>query len=379
MRILHYCDWFKEYTASLIFASSETSHEIDLVIRRDTREFTGRRQDEADINSRLIEKCHRVITLPGGYFSMSSAAFRELFRRKSYSRYDVLHLQINYDPRLLWLAWRMPTVLTVHEPGPRIGLPKERGAKGLTREWLRHLYRRFADVIIVHTDSGLHGLAPHEMRKAVVIPHGVDAVRRADDCPSSPVILFFGRVTGYKGIDTLLSAMEKVWTTRPDARLRILANPGDGLGGLDSACLDPRVHATWSGYSRRELELALAQARAVCLPYLSASGSGVGAQALASGKPIVATNVDGLRDLVAHEDLLVTPGCADDLARALLAVLDNDYRPRRVDPRRTWAAVAAAHLSVYESLTARNGGVVRKHGGSRAEGHRRSNLSGHRS
>lgn len=361
MRILHYCDWFKEYTASLIFASSENSHEIDLVIRSDTREFTGRRQDEADINSRLKERCYRVITLAGGYFSMNAATllFREFFRRKNYSMYDVLHLQINYDPRFLWLAWRMPTVVTVHEPGPRIGLPKERGAKGLIREYFRHLYRRFADVIIVHTESGLSGLAPRERCKAVVIPHGVD-IRRADDLHQSPVILFFGRVTAYKGIDKLLTAMEKVWTTRPDARLRILANPGDGLGDLDSARLDPRVDATWSGYSQRELDLALAQARAVCMPYLSASGSGVGAQALASGKPIVATNVDGLRDLVAHEDLLVTPGCADDLARALLAVLNNDYEPPRIDPRRTWAAVAAAHLSVYDSLTARKGGLVRR-------------------
>lgn len=362
MRILYYCDWFKEYTAELVLAVAKKHHEVSVIVRSSTREFDGRRQDEADVHSLLSEQCNTVVTLPGGYFSKGTALviMREFFRRKNYSGYDIFHLQITYDPRFLWLAWRMPTVLTIHEPNPRAGLPREPGIRGMARRGFRHLYRRFANVIIVHTESGFRGLAPHEGRKAIVIPHGV-VVRAADHTDESNTILFFGRAAEYKGIDTLMAAMKKVWKVRPDAGLRILASPGDGIGGRDTAILDPRVHATWYGYSKQDLELALSNARAVCMPYLSVTGSGVGAQALGAGRPIVASDLEGLRELVSHEDLLVEPGSADDLARALLAVLSKNYEPRPIDSRRTWSAVAQAHLAAYASLS--GGEDVRYEGG----------------
>lgn len=364
MRALYYCDWFKEYTADLVLAVADKPHEISVIIRDSTHEFESRRHDEDDIHSRLSEQCERVVTLPGGYHSKEAALLiaREFFRRKNYSRYDVFHIQITYDPRFLWLAWRMRTVLTVHEPNPRIGQPEESGFRGIAKKGFRRLYRQLADVIVVHTESGLRGLTSRELRKAIVIPHGVN-IRHVDDSHDSNTILFFGRVADYKGIDTLLAAMEEVWRTRPDARLRILASPGDGLCGRDTAVLDPRIHATWYGYSKQDLDFALAEARAVCLPYLSASGSGVGAQALGSGTPIVASNLDGLRELVAHVDLLVEPGSVNDLARALLAVLGTDYEPRRIDPQRTWPAVAEAHVAVYQALLSggRESGMPNNH------------------
>jgi glycosyltransferase involved in cell wall biosynthesis len=362
VRILYGCDWFKEYAANIILAIPSDAHNISVIARSQTREFEGRREDEEHLHCQLENHCDRLSLLAGGRFSKESLSviFRDYFGKRKESNYDILHLQSTYDPRFLWLAWRRPTVLTLHEPKPRPGLPRESGLRGSTRVFLRRAYRSLADLIIVHTVSGLSGLTPREARKAVVIPHGSDTRAANEQTPcdlhDSPTILFFGRVAAYKGIDTLLSAMERVWITRPDARLRILANPGDGIGGHDSAALDPRVTASWGGYSKSDLQKALYEARAVCLPYLSVSGSGVGAQALGWGKPIVASNLEGLRELASHDDLLVEPGNASDLARALLAVLSEDYKPRSLDPLRTWPAVAEAHLAAYGSLLARKSG-----------------------
>lgn len=185
-----------------------------------------------------------------------------------------------------------------------------------------------------------------------MIPHGAD-FRSALPVNDSKTILFFGRAAAYKGIDTLLAAMAEVWKTEPETRLRILASPGDYPPDLE---LDDRIHATWGGYTKHELDEELLAARAVCMPYRSASGTGVGAQAYASGRPIVASNLDGLREFVAHEELLVQPEDVLDLARALKVVLGKDYGTQAIDHERTWQGVAAAHIRAYRSLLSATAG-----------------------
>lgn len=350
MKVLHYCDWFKEYTSNLVLAFDANGPEISLVLRKDTREFDGRRHDEGDFHSELRHVCRNVIELPGGYQSRQALdrIFSALYLHKRYSEYAVFHLQLTHDPRFVWLAWKLPTVLTVHEPAPRAGHPHQGGVRGLAKRRLKYLYRRLADVIIVHTDAARRELSPRELRKSVVIPHGV-TTRSLRTAAHTNEILFFGRVAEYKGLDILVAAMEQVWMARPEARLRIMANPGDGLGNHDRA-YDPRIHATWGGYSTLELETALTEAQIVCMPYLSASGSGVAAEAIGAGKVIVASDLEDLRDFVPHPDLLVEPGSVNDLARAIVAALSHDYQPKPVDPKRTWSEVAKTHVRVYENL-----------------------------
>jgi glycosyltransferase involved in cell wall biosynthesis len=141
--------------------------------------------------------------------------------------------------------------------------------------------------------------------------------------------------------------MGKVWAAEPNARLRILASPGDVAPILIS---DSRVDATWDGYSNEQLELELAAAKVVCLPYTSASGSGVAAQAYGSGKLIVASDLEGLKELVAHNELLAKPTDEADLARALIAALRHEYGPQDIDPTKAWPAIAAEHIRIYRTL-----------------------------
>jgi glycosyltransferase involved in cell wall biosynthesis len=358
MKILFYCDHFKEYTATLLSAFPRESAETAIILRANTPEFVGRRDDELALHSILDESCGESLVLTGGYRSVEAAAQLLQFfqRRRNDAKYDVFHLQSTYDPRFLWLAWRTPTVLTVHEPGDRLGLLRQPGWRGAVKHRIRGLYRRLADALVVHTDSGLAGLTPDELRKSIVIPHGVHT-RDLGRAGQSRTILFFGRIASYKGLDVLLDAMNIVWTSIPDAQLQILASPGDDWEGRDSAVYDPRVQANWAGYTKHELESALSQARAVCIPYLSASGSGVAAEAIGAGRLVVASDLEDLRGLVSHPDLLAEPGCPKDLARALCAALSNDYEPKQVDTQRAWPEVARAHLRVYQDLVGDLGGA----------------------
>ncbi len=348
--MLYYCDWFKEYTANLALAVAAGPHTATLVHREPTREFGVRRDDEVGLLRALRSGGVDLVPLPGGYSSVAATGqvASRFCSRSDLSDFDVLHLQPTHDPRFLPAARRLPTVLTLHEPAPRTGLefgPPSR-LKRQAYDTIRNLYRRSADVIVVHTEGAFAGLSDRERRKAVIIPHGVDRRARRRTAESR-TILFFGRAAAYKGIDVLLAAMQQVWRTHPAARLRILASPADVT---PPPTPDPRVHATWDGYTEGELESALADARAVCMPYLSVTGTGVGSQAYGAGVPIVGSDLEGLRELVAHPDLLVRPGCAPDLARALVAVLDRDYAPPKVAADRTWSAVAEAHLRVYAGL-----------------------------
>jgi glycosyltransferase involved in cell wall biosynthesis len=355
MRGLYYCDWFEEYTADLVRSVAE-SHRVSLIVRESSGEFRERRGDEDQLHSNLIQAGIDLHLLPGKYSSIRSLFdIYKISSRKRANRYDYFHVQQTGDPRFLWVALRMPTVYTIHEPFSRHGNEDDqRNLRIVSATIVGRLYRYLADVIVVHTQSGLEGLSPSETRKAVVIPHGVQtSVTELSKC--SKTILFFGRAAAYKGVGTLLEAMTSVWKVEPQARLQILASPSVAeCTECRYNVLDSRVYATWDGYSKTDLELALSSARAICLPYTSASGSGVAAQAYGSGKPIVASNLEGLRELVSHEELLVQPGNVDDLARALILVLSRDYGVQDIDPDRTWPRVALAHIAAYESAVSKN-------------------------
>jgi glycosyltransferase involved in cell wall biosynthesis len=351
MKGLYYCDWFEEYTAALVLSVAE-SHRVSLIVRESSGEFRERRPEEAQLHRNLIQAGIDLHLLSGRYWSIRSLFnIYKISSRKRTNRYDYFHVQQTGDPRFLWVALRMPTVYTIHEPIARRDLHDKLNLRNSSAAIVRRLYRYLADVIVVHTQSGLEGLSPSETRKAVVIPHGVQT-SVTELSRSSKTILFFGRAAAYKGIGTLLEAMTRVWKVEPQARLQILASPGDAECRYN--VLDSRVSATWDGYSKSDLELALSSARAICLPYTSASGSGVGAQAYGSGKPIVASNLEGLRELVSHEELLVQPGNVDDLARALILVLSHDYGVQEIDPDRTWPRVALAHIAAYQSVVSLN-------------------------
>lgn len=349
VNVIFYCDWFEEYTARLALSVAALQCEVTLIARDCSPEFQRRRGDEVELHGEVLENGIDLRLLSGKYSSIKSLVeVCRIYRSKRKASYNYFHLQQTGDPRFLWFAVRLSTILTLHEPVPRLGVSSDMGRfRALATAFVQRLYRYYAKLIVVHTTANLQALTPAERRKAIVIPHGVDArfVHRASN---SKTILFFGRAAAYKGIDTLLAAMNEVWKVVPEARLRILASPGDckcELGAMDS-----RIYATWDGYSNRDLEVALSAARAVCLPYASASGTGVGAQAYGSRIPIVASDLEGLRELATHEDLLVQPGSVDDLARALISVLSGDYGISDFDERRTWPLVAKAHIAAYESL-----------------------------
>lgn len=355
MKGLYYCDWHEAYTTELSLAVAEQLHEVVVIVRQNAPEFNGRDADAQESRCKLGEGTTEIHVLPGKYWSVwSLARVHQIVAaaRKMSRRYDYFHIQQTGDPRFLWVACQLPTVLTLHEPGAREGVTRKVSIRSLSSRVVDRAYRHLAKAIVVHTLSSLELLSDRERRKAFVIPHGVRVSTLPEvSTPTSKTVLFFGRAARYKGIDTLLAAMEIVWQADPLVRLQILASPADP--DCEVRELDRRVSASWEGYLESDLDSALAGAHVVCLPYSTASGTGVGTRAYGAGKPLVASDLEGLREFVADPDLLFQPGDVDDLARALKSALSREYSPQEIDSSRAWPAIASAHITIYESIAGR--------------------------
>jgi D-inositol-3-phosphate glycosyltransferase len=177
----------------------------------------------------------------------------------------------------------------------------------------------------------------------------VDAERARFGAPGL-LLLVYGAVRPYKGVDLALEALARVdprldvhvvvagrfWT--PRSELEALARR---LGVAD------RVELRDGYVSNEDTALLLAACDAVLLPYRSATQSGVAALALGHGRPVVATSVGGLPAAIEHgvDGLLAQAGDVAALASAIERVAAERERltagARRTRGRRSFDRYAA--------------------------------------
>jgi glycosyltransferase involved in cell wall biosynthesis len=168
--------------------------------------------------------------------------------------------------------------------------------------------------------------------RATVIPNGIDfaewnslpdaaAARAKLRLPRDAfVVCTLGRLHEQKGIEFLLAAARTVAEQVPSATF-LVAGYGPLRERLEAQArrlgVDTRVQ--FLGY-RRDIAVLLAASNVFVLPSLWEGMSNAILEAMAAGKPVVATAVDGAVDQVlpGETGLLVPPGDADALARALL-------------------------------------------------------------
>ena len=111
----------------------------------------------------------------------------------------------------------------------------------------------------------------------------------------NPFFLFFGRIDKYKGIERLLEAYSSYSGTTP----LVIAGSGE-FTPRESALLDSinNVYLINRYVSDEDLVWLFSNCRAVMLPYIEASQSGVLAMAYHFGKPVAVSNLPGLTEFV---------------------------------------------------------------------------------
>lgn len=287
--------------------------------------------------------------------------------------YDIIHLHhpFIFGSEMVWAVSRLrgiPYVLTHHNDLIGDGLRRYL-FDGYSALWARRVFRGASKFAVVSKDHAAHcRLSPlfrERWDDVVEIPNGVDTNLFRPDLDGSPVrrrhglseaakvILFVGALDQahhYRRVDLLLQAMASL--EGEDVKL-LVAGDGDTrshyeaiaaelglaeravfLGGIDHSAL-PRIYAA---------------ADLVVLPsQLQESFGLVLIEAMACGKPVVASNLPGVRSVVSdgRDGLLVRPGDVDELVAKLQMLLDNHTRRRemgeqgrkKVEQRYSWPQV----------------------------------------
>jgi glycosyltransferase involved in cell wall biosynthesis len=252
---------------------------------------------------------------------------------------------------------RPALVLTSHDVLPREPRPGQLSAQ-------RRLYERF-DAIVVHSEHGrarLTGELGVDPARVHVIPHGVFA--HLADVPPQPapfqtdarVVLCFGLMRPYKGIDVLLEA----WREIEDAELWIAGMPRMDISRL-RALAPPNVRFVPRFITDAELPAYFQRADLVVLPYREIDQSGVLFTALAFGKPLLLSDVGGFPEVAATGAALTVPAgdsvALGDALRELigdpaaLAVLASRAR-EAAEGKYSWGTIARQTLDLYRSLGA---------------------------
>ncbi len=248
-----------------------------------------------------------------------------------------------------------PLVLTAHDVLPREPRPGQLAAQ-------RRLYERF-DAIVVHSAHGrarLTGELGVDPAGVHVIPHG--AFAHLADCPpqpppfqtDKPVVLCFGLMRPYKGIDLLLDA----WRGVDDAELWIAGMPKFDISPLRRAP-PPNVRFVPRFIGDTELPAYFQRADLVVLPYRDIDQSGVLFTALAFGVPSLLSDVGGFPEVAATgaartfpagdvpalhaalRELLSDPAALSSMAEQARAAAAGPY---------SWDEIARRTLGLYETL-----------------------------
>ena len=340
---------------------------------------------------------HRWPTLRGHFVEQIARA--ELMMDIAMFGCDILHAHATYPQGYvsskLGKGRRFPFILTPH--GADIHMVPEVGyGLRLDAEKDRKIRKAVggADMLTAISASVEDSLlsAGADPDRICHIPNGVDLDRfakgklsKGEVCtklglPSdAKIILTIGRYEPRKGQEVLIKAMPRVLEKIEHARLVIIGKKTEALNGLiaslglqDEVCLagtfpPPNVVLN-DGLDGNEPDWLVECCRQSSV-YVSASidegAEGLSLallEGMAAGLPVVATRISGNKDVVAdgRNGFVVTPGNADELAAALIRILENEdsrtemgANSRKCVESYAWIEVAKQYLYCYENARSR--------------------------
>ncbi|MFC1908325.1 glycosyltransferase family 4 protein [Chloroflexota bacterium] len=291
-----------------------------------------------------------------------SSKIKSVLERENF---DICHLHEPLMPMLCTTVLRLaktPTVGTFHASGGRpwysIGTPV---GKLLLKKWFRKL-----DCKIAVSPIAMEYVNKHFPDDYHIIPNGIDTKHFYPEVlpmegfnDGKKNILFVGRMEKRKGLNYLLEAYKLVKREIPDSRL-IVVGPGNRLRhkyekqikhiGLEDV--------NFIGYSSyRDLPRYYKAADVVCAPATGWESFGIVLlEAMAVGKPLVASNIDGYSSVATDgvEGLLVPPKSPQGIAGALLSVMKDSSMQQQMGSRGRlkaleydWEQVAKRVLDCY--------------------------------
>ncbi len=344
-------------------ALEERGHEVRLLMANDppgqfTRVLHPRVGRHGEPPANVIPVGRSVIVPANGSLPNISLSPRTVFRIRralARERFDVLHLHEPMTPAIciavLSLATE-PLVATHHASGElgwmKLGMP----AWGFLMDRIDQkiaVSERARD----SADRWLGG--PWE-----VIPNGVLIPSETDPSEREHTVVFAGRHEPRKGLQVLLQAWPDIYR-RTGATLKVAGADPLAVGLLLSRLrVSPEGIEIVGFLSQDELTALLCSTKALIAPSLGGESFGmVLTRAFGCAVPVVASDIDGYRDVVTPETAVaVPPGDPRALAEGIEALLADE--PRRAamgaaarvlaEKKYAWSDIAVRLETVYERV-----------------------------
>jgi len=259
----------------------------------------------------------------------------------SREKFDIVHLHEPFMPMLCSAVLRFSNTTnigTFHacngSPGYRFGWP-------ISAIMLRRRFHKLDGKIAV-SKPALEFASKYVPGYYNIIPNGIDVRHFSPDvspieefCDGKKNILFVGRLEHRKGLNYLLKAYRQVKQEIPDSRI-IVVGPGTRLRKKYEKWIHRNdiKDVVFIGYaSYADLPRYYKTADVFCAPATSRESFGIVLlEAMAVGKPIVATNIEGYANVVTHgeDGWLVPPRDSRKLAQALITVMSDEALRQRM-------------------------------------------------
>jgi len=332
-----------------------------------------------DLNSgaRLSVKVSRIIKYYSKLIQYAAKASPRIFHILWNNKFET------FDRTLLILYYKFlgkKVVFTAHN----VNKGKRDSENTLLNRATLRIQYRLVDHIFVHTARAKQELMKDfgvPEAKTTVIPFGInnfapntsltttEARQRLGIKDGEKVILFFGRITPYKGVEYLISALRQVSARCGDYRLVIAGRP-DGSeeywrkiqGEAQEEILKGRVILRSEYIPEDQTELYFKAADVLVLPYTYIYQSGVLFLGHTFGLPVLAADVGSLKDEIIEGEngFVFESQNADSLAKAIETYFASELfqnlesrRQRirdRVTQEHSWDVVGTLTIKVYSDL-----------------------------
>ena len=288
---------------------------------------------------------------------------KQIVKQVNIFKPDVVHFQV-VNPLLsllIFLLKKYPLVATFHDVKPHVG------RESLMTEFVFCCARRYSDQIIVHGEKlkeimiREYNISEEKMHTISIGEHEVAPFKKYEKKglkEDKNLILFFGRIWEYKGLVYLIKAEPMITKEVPDAKI-IIAGKGENFKKYEKMMANKNNFIICNYYIDYEKGAELFQrSSVVVLPYLNASQSGVIPTAYGFKKPVVATAVGAIPEIVDEgiTGFIVPPRDPKALADAIVKLLKDDelrkvmgenaYKKLKNDL--SWHEIAKKTIQVYE-------------------------------
>ncbi|WP_321422001.1 glycosyltransferase family 4 protein [uncultured Methanobacterium sp.] len=321
MKILYISSWFFGYVINLANLMSERG-EVYLFLPNNTgKEYVDSIRD--DVNTYFFE-------LPQKFFSFQTVyMIYDLLRRINNIDPDIVHFQTTSHMLFLFLFFRkFKLISTFHD------VKIHEGEKSLLFRQAAYFAAKLSRKVFVHGKQ-LKKQIINEYKipedKVRIVPLGEDEFiefkkyERNDLTENGNLILFFGRIYRYKGLEYLIKAEPLITNAIPEAKI-VIAGRGEDFGIYEDMMVNKNNFIVYNEHISFEKGTELIQKSSVIvLPYIEASQSGIIPVAYGLKRPVIATDVGSIPEVIDNNEtgIIIKPHDHKALAEATIQLMKN--------------------------------------------------------